>query len=161
VFSNDQESPSLIADRLTAGLQPNATAAKQADIATANGSTKTDLEFAQTAFQSLARGDFAAAEVIDWEAFQAMGINVGALYLSMPDDTQKADFRKAFIAQCSLAFQGTGASADSLKNWQVQYQDSARTIVAADTLVKKVLLITISHKDEKQKISGIGVLPQK
>jgi len=120
------------------------------------GGANADPEFAKTAFQSLARGDSSAEEVIDWETFQSMGQNVGMIYIAMPNDTEKANFRKSFIAQFSSSFQSTGASADGLKNWRVQSKDSARTIIAADTPNNTTLLITVSKRDGKQKISALN-----
>jgi len=117
---------------------------------------KEDVEFAKTAVTTLHRGDSAVESLIDWEAFQMYGENVGMLYLMMPDEKEKSDFRRSFVAQFSTSFQSTGASADRIfTNWRIQDQDSARTIVAADRPDNTTLLVFVSKRDGKQRISGL------
>lgn len=114
-----------------------------------------DLEWAQTAFKAMANGDASAEQHIDWDRFQSVGVNVGTQYAALPDETQKAAFRKSFLASFSSSFRATGASADSLSNWRVQSQDASQTIVAADTLKKTVFLITISHPGGTRKVTAL------
>ncbi|MBW3636362.1 MAG: hypothetical protein KY445_07845 [Armatimonadetes bacterium] len=117
-----------------------------------------DLQFAQDSFPVLARGDAKAEELIDFETLRMAGMDVGAVYAAMPNDKEKADFRRSFVVGFASSFQGTGASADSFKNWRVQNSDSARTVVATDG-PKGVITITVSRRDDRQRISGLGIAP--
>lgn len=122
-----------------------------------DGPPNADIQFAERGFQALARGDSITEEMIDWERFQVIGDNVGIVYVMMPNEAAKASFRKSFLAQFSASFQNSGASADSLKNWRVKGQDSARTVIAADTQDNRVLLVTVSKRDGKQKLAALSV----
>ena len=118
-------------------------------------STKTDVEFAKSAFNTLAKGDQSVADDIDWENFTAAGQNVGTSYKSFSDEPNRAAFRKAFITSFSKSFHATGASAESLTNWKTQHEGANESIVAGETLKKTHLLITVSKKDGIKKMVGI------
>ncbi len=123
-------------------------------------SASTDLTaFAQRAFGALARGDSAAEADLDWETLQTMTMNAGAAYNMLPNEIEKAGFRRSFIAQFSASFQRSGASADALSNWRLQGQDSARAVIAADSPTGATLLVTVSKRDDKPRISAFTTSP--
>lgn len=118
-----------------------------------------DLQFAQNAFPALAKGDANAESMIDFDNLRMAGMDVGKIYAGMPNETEKSAFRRSFITGFSSSFQGTGASADSFKNWRVQSADAAKTIVAVDG-PKGGITLTVSHRDNQQRISGLELVPK-
>lgn len=120
-----------------------------------SGVVKTDVDFAKDVFTSLANGDTAVENLIDWETFTSLGINVASQYNAQPNEAAKGGFRTGFITSFSKSFQATGARAESLTNWRVQSQDATKTVVAADTPKGAVLLITVGKRDGQQKVTEL------
>jgi hypothetical protein len=119
--------------------------------------SKGDLTFAKGAFESLARGDSAAMEKIDWSMLQSLGQNVGASYVQIPSETEKVNFQKAFVAQFSASFREAGGSPDQFENWRVSYHDDLKTEVAADSAGGTVT-ITVTERDGRERVSGLGFI---
>jgi hypothetical protein len=115
-----------------------------------------DISFAKSTFESLARGDSAVHEKIDWAMFQSLGTNVGAEYVNIPTDQERADYRNAYITQFSSAFREQGGSVDNFTNWRVTFHDSQRTEVAADS-AGGLLKMTVTNRDDIERVSSIGV----
>lgn len=116
-----------------------------------------DLSFAKDTFESLARGDSAAMEKIDWSMLQSLGQNVGASYVQIPSETEKVNFQKAFVAQFSASFREAGGSPDQFENWRVSYHDDLKTEVAADSAGGTVT-ITVTERDGRERVSGLGFI---
>ena len=112
-----------------------------------------NVAFARTAFKSLSVGDTRVEGAIDWPSFQCSGMDAGAQYNSLPNETEKAGFRSAFISSFSSSFQASGADADNFTNWRVQGSDT----VAADTPSNTTLSVTISQQGEQRKISRLEI----
>lgn len=119
--------------------------------------SKGDLTFAKSTFESLARGDSAALERIDWSTLQSLGQNVGAAYVQIPSETEKVNFQKAFVAQFSASFREAGGSPDQFENWRVSYHDDLKTEVAADSAGGTVT-ITVTERDGRERVSGLGFI---
>lgn len=116
-----------------------------------------DTSFARKAFLELARGDTAVQSKIDWPTFVAMGQNVGAAYTALESETEKQNFRNAFVTQFSTNFRESGGSVDNYTDWRVTFHDSLRTEVAADS-PGGVLKITVSQRDSADWISSLDVV---
>lgn len=116
-----------------------------------------DTSFARKTFLELARGDTAAQSRIDWPTFVAMGQNVGAAYTQLQSETEKQDFRNAFVTQFSTNFRENGGSVDKFTDWRVTFHDSLRTEVAADS-PGGVLKITVSQRDSADHVSSIDIV---
>ncbi len=123
-----------------------------------NTSNDPDVQFGKTAFTALATGNTSADAMIDWPNLHAVGIDVGAQYIAMPNDTEKAGFRQGFISSFSSSFQSKGASADSLTNWRVQ--DATAHTVTANAASGATITLTVSQADGTQKISNIEMSKQ-
>lgn len=122
--------------------------------------TVSDLDFARTAFKALAHGDTAARNLVDWDNFQAMGQNMGAVYKSLPDDKQRAAFRSSLVTSFSASFKKSGASAETLSNWRVKSAGkgaTADTVIAADSPNKATLLLTVSKRNGSQKLAALNL----
>lgn len=116
-----------------------------------------DTSFARSAFLELARGDTSAQSRIDWPTFVAMGQNVGAAYVAIDSETEKQNFRNAFVTQFSTNFRENGGSVDNFTDWRVTFHDSLRTEVAADS-PGGMLKITVSQRDSTDRVSSIDIV---
>lgn len=117
--------------------------------------TRDDIEFCHQIFSGLIKGSFSVQKLIDWENLKAVGVDVGATYLSLPDEKQKSAYQESFIKGFSLAFRQAGGKLKSFTNWRISDKDIEQTQVAVDYKEKgKTLLFTIS-KPGKRKLVGI------
>lgn len=116
-----------------------------------------DVSFAQSTFISLAKGDSAAQENIDWATFTALGDNVGAKYNQIPTETEKAQFRTEFVTGFATSFRQSGGSVDVFSNWKVIFHDSTRTEVTAES-PNGLLKLTVSERNAVEKLSSIDVV---
>lgn len=122
---------------------------------THTGAPKNDADFAKEAFQLLADGDEAVADMLDWEHLSLINIDAGALYSKISDEKAREEFRKSFIESYSSSFKRSGGSPAVLSNWHEQSRNGSETVVAADGPNGKVLLMTVAHIDGEQKISKL------
>jgi hypothetical protein len=116
-----------------------------------------DVAFAKTSMTALAGGDSSAESMIDFDNFKA-GIDAGAIYRSMPNDTEKAAFRKSFVASFSKSFASSGAQVGSMTNWRVHSGAPPRTVVVADG-PKMPLYMTVTQTGGQQKLASISPTP--
>jgi hypothetical protein len=121
------------------------------------GPQKTDPEFAKEAFNRLAEGDSAVADMLDWEHLTMINIDAGAIYRAINDDAARENFRKSYIESYSESFKKTGGSPAVLANWREQSKDGSNTLVAADGPNGKVLFMTVAHIDGAQKVSSLDI----
>jgi len=115
-----------------------------------------DVKVAKSAFTLLVNGDQAVANMIYWEKFQVVGMDVGTMYSKMPNDAQKKGFRNGFISSFSSSYKKSGATAASLSKWRIKTHTAAQSVVIADTLKKTTLSITVVNSNGKRKISAIS-----
>lgn len=116
-----------------------------------------DVAFAQNTFESLARGDTAVADNIDWPVFTSLGENLGATYVTLNSEAEREKFVTGFITQFATAFRESGGTVDGFTNWRVVSHDSQRTEVAADSS-NGVLTIVVSERDGLERVSSINVV---
>lgn len=119
--------------------------------------SRVDMSFAKNTFEALARGDSKARESIDWSTLQAMGQNVGAAYVLLPSETERANFEQAFVSQFAASFREAGGTPDQFSNWRVSHHDDLKTEVAADSGGGTVT-ITVTERDGKERVSGLGFI---
>lgn len=119
--------------------------------------TAGDVTFAKSTFESLARGDSAVAEKIDWPTFTAMGDNVGASYVELTSGVEKQKLVTGFITGFASSFRDSGGSVEAFTNWRVSLHDKLRTEVAADS-PGGVMTITVSERDGVEKVSSINLV---
>ncbi len=144
---------------ISAGLLSTLTLTQcdRAEYEVAKIESKGDVNFAKDAFESLARGDTASIEKIDWEMLESMGEAVGTEYSQLPSETQKRNFEKNYVTQFASGFQRSGGSPGQFSNWRVSYHDDIKTEVAADSNGGTVT-ITVTERDGKERISGLGFI---
>lgn len=116
-----------------------------------------DVSFAKSTFESLARGDVSVESKIDWETLNSLGTNVGAAYVIMESDVDKAEFRKGFITQFASSFRDGGGSVESFTNWRATEHDKLHTTVSADS-PNGELRITVTTRDNVERVSGLEIL---
>lgn len=115
-----------------------------------------DIRFSQSVFSALVGGSAQAEGLIDWEKFNAVGLDVGNTYRGLADDRQKSDYRGAFIRNVALGFRKTGARFDAFSNWRVDEKTDALVVVAAEYRAKnKTIVFTISKDPNGRKLKEI------
>ncbi|MEO7100350.1 MAG: hypothetical protein ABI162_13380 [Luteolibacter sp.] len=119
--------------------------------------TAGDVNFARSTFESLARGDSAVAEKIDWPVFTSLGENLGASYVALTSGVEKQKFVTGFITQFAVSFRENGGSVEGFTNWRVTAHDSQKTEVAADS-ANGVLTVVVSERDNVERVSSINII---
>lgn len=122
----------------------------------ARDSDHPDVKFAKVTFFSMVNCS-ADETLIDWERFQAPGKDVAAVYRALPNDEEKAEFRKSYLVGFCAATPNLKGKPESLTNWRINSESSLETIVATDMQPGTVMLITVSKQNGKQKISSLQV----
>ena len=79
-----------------------------------------DVTFCRRLLARLAFGDASAAGQIRWDRFQALDLDVGAVYRGLPNDTERRDYRRAFIQQFAQGFRAAGATPESFEGWRIE-----------------------------------------
>lgn len=120
-------------------------------------SAVSDVDFAKTNFTALTEGDTSAQTSLDWDNFKSSGINIGEIYAKMPDETQKAAFRKSFIESFSKSFKDSGARASDVSNWRIETEAPTQTIVLGTSTSGKTIAITVNKNGAQQKISAMEI----
>lgn len=117
-------------------------------------SDNADVRFAKTTFFSMVNGT-ADETAIDWENFVSPTKDLGPIYKALPNDAERALFRKQFLAGFAISTPNIKANPDGIRNWRAQSENPSETIVAADMQDGHVLLLTISKRDGKQRLSAL------
>jgi hypothetical protein len=118
-------------------------------------SDKADVRFAKTLFLSMLNGT-AAESAIDWEVFHTDEEDVGAAYKALPNEEEKASFRKSFLIGFAASTPNLKANLAGVTSWRVKSATPSETTVAVD--VKwGVISLTVSKRDGNQKLSAIRV----
>ena len=116
-----------------------------------------DVKFAKTTLFSMVNCS-ADETLIDWETLQAPPAkDIGAIYRALPDDAEKAKFRKEFLAGFCFSTPNLKAHPESLTDWRVNSESPSETVVATDMQPGTVMLLTVSKRDGKQKLSSLQV----
>jgi hypothetical protein len=121
------------------------------------GPPKTDVEFARDVFQRMSQGDISAGELIDFDHLSIAGIDISGQYRNLTTDSSRENFRSSFIKGYSNSFKSSGGNIDALTNWREQSKDAGKTVVAADSPKKKMILITVTRIDGEQYVSAIDL----
>lgn len=116
---------------------------------------KGDAQVCREIFQDLVDGRPRVERRIDWEHFQAMGIDVGATYLGLRDDTQRAGYRKAFLENFQKGFRKGHGNAQPFTHWRMHTRDAGSVIVAADAPVKGKTLLFRLATDRAKRLQGL------
>ena len=99
----------------------------------------------------------AAESAIDWETFRTDEQDIGAVYKALPNDAEKASFRKQFLAGFARSTPNIKANPGGIRNWRVKSETPSETIVAADMNSGVVMLLTVSKRDGNQKLSALRI----
>ena len=90
-----------------------------------------DATFCRRLLTRLAFGDTSVAGQIRWDRFQALDLDVGAMYRGLPNDQERRDYRRAFIQQFAQGFRAAGATPESFEGWRVEPEAGGLRWVAA------------------------------
>jgi hypothetical protein len=119
-------------------------------------SDQPDVQFAKRTFFSMVNGS-ADESVIDWETFHAHKDDLGAIYKALPNEAEKAEFRKSFLLGFSASTPNLKAHPESMKNWRIESQSTSETVVAATMQPGTVMLLTVSKRNGKPQLSSMLV----
>lgn len=97
--------------------------------------------FGRRVFEGLVNGQQAIHRAIDWEHLKAFDTDVGATYAKLPNEREKADYRRAFIERCAAGFRQGGGSVRAFTNWRVEERTGEQVVVAADYSAKQSTLL--------------------
>ena len=113
------------------------------------------VEFSRRVFQGLVEGKPGVDRDIEWQHLKALGVDVGAAYVKLPNDQERLQYRKAFIQQCSEGFRRVGGKPEAFVRWRTQGRtNDGRVVVATDYEAKnKTLLLDVSGGWRKQVVS--------
>lgn len=116
-----------------------------------------DATFARKTFTSLARGDSAVADSIDWPTLRSLGKNVGMEYVALKSEEERKALRDGFITQFSSAFIANGGKVEDFTGWKTVEHDATHTVVSA-LAPGKNLRITVNQRDGKDRVSALELL---
>lgn len=119
--------------------------------------TAGDVSFARSTFESLARGDSAVTDKIDWPVFTSLGQNLGASYVALSSGVEKQKFVAGFITQFASSFRESGGTLENFTNWRVVLHDKMKTEVAADS-PNGVLTVVVAERDGVERVSSINII---
>jgi hypothetical protein len=118
-----------------------------------------DVGFAKYVFTNMARGRQAIEKYIDWQSFQAVGVDVGATY-SKFSEKERPGYRKAFLQNFSFSFRSAGGKLSYFHNWRIHSRDSHKVIVSVDTKNLTLLLSLSQGSRAKRKLIAMEWLKQ-
>ena len=123
----------------------------------------TTLSFAKNRLTALANGDTSIEKDIDWEkfVFTAPGktLSVGQIYKQMPNDKERAAFRRGFITSFGTSFRQQGQVA-AIKSWRVKTENATLAVVAA-TGQRGDMELGVSKRGGKMKLISMALVPKK
>lgn len=125
---------------------------------TANASGVADLQFAELAFKAMTSGDATAESMVDFETLNNMGMDVGQMYVAIPDEATRTTFRQSFVSKMGTSFKNSGIDSGELKNWRLHSSDATKSVVAADWK-NAPLYLTVTKRTGRPLISGVGLAP--
>lgn len=120
-----------------------------------NAPALSDVEFAKDVFRRMAEGDPAVEPMLDWETLRMPGGDVASEYNEIPDEENRAEFRREFIKGFATSFKAAGGDAGSATNWREESKDDGGTQVATDSPTGNTLVFTVVRKDGRQKLSEL------
>lgn len=110
-----------------------------------------EIDFCRDVLTDLLHGDSSVVPRIDWEHFDALGVNVGRNYARLPDDQERAKYQKAFLSATALGFQVSRLTADAFINWRVHDRREGAVTVAADFPYRqRTLLFVLSATGQRR-----------
>lgn len=104
-----------------------------------------DINFCRKVFYGMMRGDSKVENYVDWENFQAVGVDVGAAYRQLPDEKEKLAYRASFFKGFPAGFRKFSGKPEAFVNWRDYGVKDGKKIVAVDYIYGKTLLFSISR----------------
>jgi len=116
--------------------------------------TNPDIVFTRQTFVNLVQARQSVQNSIDWERFQAMGVDVAQELAKCKTEQERSDFCRLLIQGVATGFKNIGGKLSAFTNWRVYAKDNAQTTVAVDNVThNKTLLLTITNQPPRKLIS--------
>lgn len=113
-----------------------------------------DLNFCRQNFARFINGSLSVEKRIDWNNFQAVGINVGETYQKITGKKNREGYKRALIKAVGVSFSKAGGDFGLFYNWRVFQEDNARIISVAEyKKTKKTIYVTVSKSRPAQLVS--------
>ncbi len=107
--------------------------------------TTRDVRLCRTILTGLVNGSITVAKYIDWDQFQAAGVDVGINYSKLKTDQEKENYRNTFIKHFASGFKAAKGNLYKFTNWAVAERKGTKVVVAARYLVyNKTILFKLS-----------------
>ncbi len=114
---------------------------------------KSDVAVCQEIFRGLATGKADVEEWVDWANLKALEIDVGDTYSKLPDDTQRQQYRQAFIENFAQGFRFMGGTLQAFGHWRLHERAGDHVVVAVDYPAKhKTLLLSLATTGKRRLI---------
>ena len=118
------------------------------------GREKSTPQLCRQIFMGMVEGRQSVEKFIDWNQLNAFGIDVSAIYPMLPNEKEKADYRREFFSNLSMGFKQLGGRPQAFINWRIFKIEGSKTIVAADYAGEnKTVLFTLSKDPDKKLIA--------
>jgi len=116
------------------------------------------LEFAKVALHLLIIGDDCVSDMIDWNALNMYGIDVGKLYRKGYSEVEKRDFKEAFIKSYSKAFLSkTGGIVPNFVDAKIIGRDGAQMLVKLTYVTGATVDVWVRNESHSIRITAIVI----
>lgn len=107
-----------------------------------------EVDAARSALYGLIQSNQSIAGLLRWDKLKAVGMDVGATYLSYKTDKERNDYKKYFIRGFSAGFKEVKGNYKQFANWRIHEKTAQKTVVAVDYR-DKILLFTLPKNEKK------------
>jgi hypothetical protein len=115
-----------------------------------------DVGFCRSTFLGLIKGNQGVQGRISWEEFKAMGVDIGSTYVQLPTDSEKKDYRKAFITKCAKGFYMAGGNIRHFVDWRIYEESNKNFVVAARYKRTDKILFVTARRGARTKVIAIN-----
>jgi len=91
-----------------------------------------DVRLCRRVLTGLAQGRPSVRHTIAWERLRVFGTPLGEGYRALPNDQERADYQRAFIAKFPEGFRRAGGRVRDFTHWRTLEQGTGPGIVAAE-----------------------------
>ncbi|MGD0337032.1 MAG: hypothetical protein ABSB18_08070 [Candidatus Omnitrophota bacterium] len=124
-----------------------------------NQSSQGDADFCRMIWDGMRKGNERVIRDIDWEHLNLLGRDIGARYGLAKTDEERNKYKQNFLRGVAFGNRRYARVAPVFKNWRVYYSDSAKTVVAVDSVRRRAktqtLFFTVSKGGAERKLVAI------
>ena len=114
-----------------------------------------EVKFCRSVLSGLIDGDPSVLPLVNWEHFNAVGLNIGDTYTHLADEHERVQYEESFVAHFSEAFHKEGRTVKDFTNWRKLGERGNQVAVAADYPAKNKTLLFLIPADGPKKLEGL------